>query len=84
MRRELDYEKPDVYRAALDFAAWAYTVCRTMKGLDRLTRMIERGNQVREDDIVYGYGYVNGNECRAAGRARLLTKTGCAERERSV
>ena len=27
-----------VYRAALDFAAWAYTVCRTLKGLDRPTR----------------------------------------------
>ena len=30
-----------------------------------LTRMIERGNHVREDDLVYGYvygnGYVNGN-----------------------
>jgi hypothetical protein len=28
-----------------------------------LTRMIERGNQVREGDAVYGYGnvYVNGN-----------------------
>jgi len=27
-----------------------------------LTRMIERGNQVREGDIVYGYGNENGNE----------------------
>jgi len=59
---ELDHEKLDVYRAALDFAAWAYTVCRTLKGLDRPTRMIERGNQVREDDIVYGYVNGNGNE----------------------
>jgi hypothetical protein len=24
-----------------------------------LTRMIERGNQVREEDVVYGYGYGN-------------------------
>ena len=158
MRMELDHEKLDVYRAALDFAAWAYTVCRTLKGLDRptldqllrasqsialniaegcgkipaadrgrflqiaggsarecgaildildrcgvldreavrkgkdllvrivamLTRMIERGNQVREDDIVYGYVSGNGNGCRAAGRARLLTKTGCAERGASL
>jgi four helix bundle protein len=133
---ELGHEKLDVYRAALDFAAWAYTVCRTLKGLDRptrdqllrasqsialniaegcgkipaadrgrffqiasgsarecgaildildrcgvldreaerkgkdllvrivamLTRMIERGNQVREEDIVYGYVNENGNE----------------------
>ena len=51
-----------------------------------LTRMIEHGNQVREDDIVYGYvnGNGNGNGCRAAGRARLLTKTGCAERGASL
>ena len=27
-----------------------------------LTRMIERGNQVREDNIVYGYVNENGNE----------------------
>jgi four helix bundle protein len=27
-----------------------------------LTRMIERGNQVREEDIVYGYVNENGNE----------------------
>ncbi len=27
-RMELDREKLDVYRVALDFAAWAYTVCR--------------------------------------------------------
>ena len=27
-----------------------------------LTRMIERGNQVREGEVVYGYGYVNENE----------------------
>ena len=123
---ELEHEKLDVYRAALDFAAWAYMVCRTLKGLDRptrdqllrasqsialniaegcgkqigsgsarecgaildildrcgvldreaarkgkvllvrivamLTRMIERGNQVREEDSVYGYVNVNGNQ----------------------
>jgi hypothetical protein len=27
-----------------------------------LTRMFGRGNQVREGDIVYGYGNANGNE----------------------
>ena len=133
---ELDHEKLDVYRVALDFAAWAYAVCRGLKGSDRptrdqlvrasrsialniaegcgkipaadrgrflqiasgsarecgaildilercgvldrdaarkgkdllvrivamLTRMIERGNQVREEDIVYGYVNENGNE----------------------
>ena len=131
---QLDHEKLDVYVAAVDFAAWAYERCQTLKGLDRptrdqflrasqsialniaegcgkvppadrgrflqiaggsarecgaildilgrcgtldreavstgkeflvrivsmLTRMIERGNQVREGDVVYGNG--NGNE----------------------
>jgi len=41
MRMELDHEKLDVYRAALDFAAWTYPVCRTLKGLDRPTRKTE-------------------------------------------
>ena len=59
---ELDHEKLDVYRVALDFAAWAYAVSRGLKGLDRPTRMIERGNQVREAGIVYGYVNENGNE----------------------
>lgn len=30
MRAELDHGKLDVCRAALDFAAWACTVCRTL------------------------------------------------------
>jgi hypothetical protein len=54
---ELDHERLDVYRSAV------------RKGKDllvrivaMLTRMIERGNQVREDDIVYGYVNENGNE----------------------
>lgn len=138
---ELDHEKLDVYAAALDFAAWSYALCRTLKGMDRptrdqllrasqsialniaegcgkmppaergrflqiaggsarecgaildilsrcevldgesvrkgkgllirivamLTRMIERGCQVREGEVVYGYGNENGNE-GAAGQ----------------
>jgi four helix bundle protein len=35
---ELDHEKLDVYRVALDFAAWVYATCRTLKGMDRPTR----------------------------------------------
>jgi len=132
---ELDHEKLDVYAVALDFAAWAYQCCRTLKGMDRptrdqllrasqsialnlaegcgrmpsadrgrflqiasgsarecgaildilrrcdvldgeaarkgkdllvrivamLTRMIERGNQVREAEVGYGYVNANGN-----------------------
>ena len=131
----LDHEKLDVYGVALDFAAWAYELCRDLKGMDRptrdqllrasqsiapniaegcgkmpsadrgrflqiasgsarecgaildilgrcgtldgetvrkgkellvrivamLTRMIERGNQAREGDVVYGYVNENGN-----------------------
>ena len=53
MRMELGHGELDVCRAALDFAAWAHTVCRTL---------IERGSQVREDDSVYGYVNGNGNE----------------------
>ena len=45
---ELDHEKLDVYRVALDFAAWAYTVCRTV---------IVRGNQVRDQEIGDGDEY---------------------------
>ncbi|MDI9383298.1 MAG: hypothetical protein QM518_03265 [Verrucomicrobiota bacterium] len=45
---ELDHEKLDVYRVALDFAAWAYTVCRTV---------IVRGNQVREQESGDGDEY---------------------------
>lgn len=38
MRMELDHEKLDVYRLALDFAALASTVCRALEALDRPTR----------------------------------------------
>ena len=48
---ELDHEKLDVYRVALDFAAWGYTVCWTLTA---------RGNQVREQESVYGYGNEKG------------------------
>ncbi len=34
----LDHEKLDVYRVSLDFAAWAYEICRDLKGLDRHSR----------------------------------------------
>ena len=32
---QLDHEKLDVYAVALDFAVWAYALCRDLKGLDR-------------------------------------------------
>jgi len=34
----LDHEKLDVYRVRLYFAAWAYDLCRKLKGPDRHAR----------------------------------------------
>ena len=49
---ELDHEK-DAARKGKDLL---------VRIVAMLTRMIERGNQVREGDIVYGYVNENGNE----------------------
>lgn len=35
---ELDHEKLDVYVVSLEFAAWAYNLCRNLKGVDRYAR----------------------------------------------
>ena len=43
------------------FTAKRYTFTYT-RIVAMLTRMIERGNQVREEGIVYGYVNENGNE----------------------
>ncbi len=32
---KLDHERLDVYQVSLDFAAWAYDLCRDLKGEDR-------------------------------------------------
>jgi hypothetical protein len=56
---ELDHEKLDVYRTALDFAVWAYTVCRTLKGLDRPTRdQLLRASQSMALNIAEGCGKI--------------------------
>ena len=73
---KLDHEKLDVYRVSLDFAAWAYTVCRTLKGMDRSTRdQLIRASQSIALNIAEGCGKVPpADRCRyfqiAGGSAR--------------
>ena len=74
---ELDHEKLDVYRVALDFAAWAYTVCRTLKGLDRPTRdQLLRASQSIALNIAEGCGKIP-----AADRGRFLQIASGSARE---
>ena len=35
---QLDHEKLDVYQVGLEFAVWAYTLCRALTGADRHAR----------------------------------------------
>ena len=56
---ELDHEKLDVYRVALDFAVWAYALCRTLKGMDRPTRdQLIRASQSIALNIAEGCGKI--------------------------
>lgn len=72
-----DHEKLDVYREALDFAAWACTVSRTLKGLDRPTRdQFLRASQSIALNIAEGCGTL-----QAADRGRFLQIAGGAARE---
>lgn len=74
---ELDHEKLDVYRVAVDFAAWAYTVCQALKGLDRPTRdQLVRASQSIALNIAEGCGKVS-----AADRGRFLQIAGGSARE---
>ena len=74
---ELDHEKLDVYRTALDFAVWAYTVCRTLKGLDRPTRdQLLRASQSIALNIAEGCGKIP-----AADRGRFLQIASGSARE---
>ena len=74
---ELDHEKLDVYRTALDFAAWAYTVCQTLKGLDRPTRdQLVRASQSIALNIAEGCGKIP-----AADRGRFLQIASGSARE---
>lgn len=74
---ELDHERLDVYRVALDFAAWAYTVCRTLKGLDRPTRdQLIRASQSIALNIAEGCGKIP-----MADRGRFLQIASGSARE---
>ena len=56
---QLDHEKLDVYAVALDFAAWAYALCRALKGLDRPTReQLLRSSQSIALNIAEGCGKI--------------------------
>ena len=77
MRMELDHEKLDDYRVAVDFAAWAYAVCRTLKGLDRPTRdQLLRASQSIALNIAEGCGKIP-----AADRGRFFQIAGGSARE---
>ena len=53
----LDHERLDVYRLAVDFAAWAYHVSRGLKGLDRHARdQLLRASQSIALNIAEGCG----------------------------
>lgn len=74
---ELDHEKLDVYCVALDFAAWGYTVCRSLKGLDRPTRdQLIRASQSIALNIAEGCGKIS-----AADRGRFFQIAGGSARE---
>ena len=53
----LDHENLDVYRVSLDFAAWAYSLCREFAGLDRHARdQLLRASQSIALNIAEGCG----------------------------
>jgi len=59
----LDHEKLDVYRVALEFAAWAYNICRSLKGMDRSARdQLLRAAQSIALNIAEGCGKVSSAE----------------------
>ena len=74
---ELDHEKLDVYGVALDCAAWAYTVCRALKGLDRPMRdQLVRASQSIALNIAEGCGKIP-----PADRGRFLQIASGSARE---
>jgi len=73
----LAHEKLDVYAVALDFAAWAYGLCRTLRGLDRPTRdQLLRASQSIALNIAEGCGKIP-----PADRGRFLQIAGGSARE---
>lgn len=73
----LDHEKLDVYTVSFDFAAWAYNLCRTLKGMDRPLRdQLLRASQSIALNIAEGCGKIP-----PADRGRFLQIAGGSARE---
>jgi len=76
-RMNLDHENLDVYRVSLEFAAWAYEVCRGLKGTDRHARdQLLRASQSICLNIAEGCGKVP-----SADRGRFLQIASGSARE---
>ena len=74
---ELDHEKLDVYQVSLDFAAWAYELCRNLKGSDRHARdQLLRASQSITLNIAEGCG-----KMPSADRGRFLQIASGSARE---
>jgi four helix bundle protein len=74
---ELDHERLDVYRVSLEFAAWAYWLCRDLKGTDRHARdQLLRASQSIALNIAEGCG-----KMPSADRGRYLQIASGSARE---
>ena len=74
---ELDHENLVVYRVSLDFAAWAYELCRRLKGPDRHARdQLLRASQSISLNIAEGCGKVS-----SADRSRFMQIASGSARE---
>jgi four helix bundle protein len=74
---ELDHEKLDVYRVSLDFASWAYDLCRNLKGPDRHARdQLLRASQSITLNIAEGCGKIP-----SADRGRFMQIASGSARE---
>ncbi len=74
---ELDHERLDVYQVSLDFAAWAYRLCRDLKGVDRHARdQLLRASQSIALNIAEGCG-----KMPSADRGRFLQIASGSARE---
>lgn len=73
----LDHEKLDVYQVSLDFAVWAYAVCKRLKEIDRHARdQLLRASQSITLNIAEGCGKMSG-----ADRGRFFQMASGSARE---
>ena len=76
-RMHLDHENLDVYRVSVEFAAWAYEICRGLNGADRHARdQLLRASQSICLNSAEGCGKVP-----SADRGRFLQIVGGSARE---